>query len=87
MKITRAMRLIRAINILSQFSQGEAGLTAGEAGRWAGLPYSTSHRYMAWLRKLHLVERHKTQSKDTVYRYTLTAEGKQLLYGQLELPL
>jgi len=87
MKITRAMRMLRAINILHNLGGGGEGLTAGEAGKWAGLPYSTSHRYMAWLRKLKLVERHKTQSKDTVYRYTLTSEGKSLLHGQLESPL
>jgi len=85
MRIARAMKLIRAISILEGLDGGGQGLTAGEAGRWANIPYSTSHRYMAGLRKLHLVERHTKQSKRTEYRYTLTNDGLALLHSQTEL--
>jgi len=85
MRVARAMKLIRAINILESLSGGGQGLTAGEAGRWANIPYSTSHRYMAGLRKLHLVERHEAKSWRKEFRYTLTKDGLELLHGQKEL--
>ena len=85
MKIARAMRMIRAINIVSSTDGGGLGLTAGEAGKWANVPYSSAHRYMAWLLKLRLVKRNLTQSKRQEYRYTLTSDGLELIYKQKEL--
>jgi len=86
MKITRAMRLLRAIKILQSLSGREANLTAGELGSWAGLPYSTSHRYMAWLLKLRLVQRHTTICRNQeTYTFSLTKEGMELLSMQKDL--
>ena len=86
MKITRAMRMMRAIKILTDLGGGGLGISAGEAGKWSSIPYSTSHRYMSQLLKLRLVKRHTTICRNQeTYTFTLTKEGYELIGSQKEM--
>jgi predicted transcriptional regulator len=63
-------------------------VTAGMAGKWANIPYSTSHRYFRDLTKLGLVKRHEYTCKgQKQFHYTLSAEGLALVNSGKELPL